>query len=324
MLILESLGIIVISSVLLYVAGELLVSGALRLAKYLRVTEFVVAFFVMAFAATLPNLFVGITSALQGIPELSFGDIMGNNIIALTVAAGLGIFFSPKKELPFENQAIQDTTFFTAVAAILPIILISDNILSRSDGLVLVLFFAGYVYWLLAKNSRFTKVYDTENLTPPELKKDVFKDLVKIVAGITLMAMSAQGIVVGASGLAEILHLPLVLVGILILGLGGALPEVYFTILSARRGDTSMILGNLMGAVIIPVTLVLGIVAMIEPVHNDRLDFPIMARVFLVIVALYFLYISQARSVVTKRDGVILIVCYLLFITSFLFMSFVV
>ena len=86
------LAIVVLSGGLLYMAGEFIVASLLKLSRYFKVTEFVVAFFVMAFAATLPNLFVGITSALQGIPELSFGDIMGNNIIALTLAVAVGIF----------------------------------------------------------------------------------------------------------------------------------------------------------------------------------------------------------------------------------------
>jgi len=115
------LSTVLLSGILLYIAGEFIVAALLKLSRYFRVTEFIVAFFVMAFAATLPNLFVGITSALQGIPELSFGDIMGNNMIALTLAVAAGILFAPKRELPLENQTIQDTTFLTSLSAILPL-----------------------------------------------------------------------------------------------------------------------------------------------------------------------------------------------------------
>jgi cation:H+ antiporter len=81
--------IFVLAGILLFIGGELLVDGKLRLARYYGIKEFIVAFFVMAFAGTLPNFFVGITAALQGIPELSYGDVMGNNIIALTLAVAL-------------------------------------------------------------------------------------------------------------------------------------------------------------------------------------------------------------------------------------------
>jgi cation:H+ antiporter len=308
---------VLLSGILLYIAGELIVAALLRLSRYFKVTEFIVAFFVMAFAATLPNLFVGITSALQGIPELSFGDIMGNNIIALTIAVAVGVLFAPKRELPLENQTIQDTTFLTSISAILPLILISDGTISRSDGLVLLLFFFGYVYWMFSKRDRFTKVFEEERI---ELtRKQVMSEVGRLVGGIILLSLAAQGIVYGAELIANGIGMSLLLVGILVIGFGGALPEVYFTIISARRGETGMIIGNLMGAVIIPATFVLGIVAIISPISNEALEFPVIARVFLVLVAVFFLYVSQTRNVITVREAGILVVSYILFLTAIIF-----
>jgi len=304
--------IFLLSSVLLYFAGEFLVAGLLRLSRYFAVTEFLVAFFVMAFAATLPNFFVGISSALQGTPELSFGDIMGNNMIALTLAVALGIFFAPKRELPLENQTIQDTTFLTSIAAILPLILIADGMISRSDGLILVLFFVGYVYWLFSKRERFTKTFAEDRA--PMSKTEVLQTFCIVLLGVVVLAVAAQGIVYGATLLATGLGLSLLLVGILVIGFGGALPEVYFTILTARRGETGMIIGNLMGAVIIPATLVLGVVAMIHPISNTVLGLPLVARLFLVLAAVFFLVVSQTKQVITRREGSILLLIYGAFI----------
>lgn len=310
--------IIILSSVILYVAGELLVYGLLRLSRYFRVTEFVVAFLVMALAASLPNLFVGVSSAMQGIPELSFGDIMGNNMIALTLAIALGILFAPKKELPLENQTIQDTTFLTSIAAILPLILVSDGTISRSDGLVLLLFFFGYMYWMFSKRERFSKTYAEERAVVVT-KEEAWHNTMKVILGIILLAMSSQGIVHGAMALTEGLGVSLLLVGVFVIGFGGALPELYFTVLSAKRGETGMIVGNLMGAVIIPATLVLGLVAIIEPIENDYLSLSAVGRLFLVIAALFFLILSQTRNVITKREGYILLFIYFAFIAhSFL------
>ncbi len=313
------LATIVVSAVLLYISGELLVRGLVRLSRHFQVTEFFVAFFVMAFAATLPNVFVGITSAIQGIPELSFGDIMGNNIIALTVAVALGVFFAPKRELPLENQTIQDTTFLTSIAAILPLILISDGLISRSDGLVLLLFFFGYVYWMFSKRDRFTRVFGEKHhaLSPHQAMYQV----TRLMLATVLLALAAQGIVYGATLIAEGMGLSLLLVGMLVIAMGGALPEIYFTVISARRGETGLIIGNLMGAVIIPATFVLGIVALIQPIHNSALQFSTTARVFLVLVAVFFLVVSQTRSVITTREAGVLLTSYVLFVLSLLFVS---
>lgn len=309
--------ILLLSGVLLYVAGKLIVASLVRLSRYFRVTEFAVAFFVMAFAGTLPNLFVGVTSALQGIPELSFGDIMGNNIIALTIAVALGILFSPGRKLPLENQTIQDTTFLTAISAVLPLILISDGTISRSDGLVLLLFFFGYVYWMFSKSDMFTKVFgeDRDRLT----RKQAMYQVMRLTLGVVLLAISAQSIVYGAELIADGMGLSLLLVGILVIGFGGALPEIYFTVISARRGETGLIVGNLMGSVIIPATFVLGVVAIIHPITNPALQFPTVARVFLVLIAVFFLYVSQTKNAITVKEAAFLLASYALFIAALIF-----
>jgi len=319
MILVSAFFIILLSAILLYIAGELIVAGLVRLSRYFKVTEFIMAFFVMAMAGSLPNLFVGMTSALQGIPELSFGDIMGNNIIALTVAVALGVLFAPRRELPLENQTIQDTTFLTSIAAILPLILISDGTISRSDGLILLLFFFGYMYWMFSKRDRFTKVFEDEENTIS--KREAMMEVARVVGGVVLLALASQGIVYGAELMAMTLELSLLLVGILVIGLGGALPEIYFTVISARRGEEGMIVGNLMGAVIIPATLVLGIVAIVSPISNAALEFSTTARVFLIAVAVFFLYVSQTKNVITKREAGILLVSYLLFVVSLIYLA---
>jgi cation:H+ antiporter len=316
---LYGIAILVVSAVLLYISGELLVRGLVRLSRHFQVTEFFVAFFVMAFAATLPNIFVGVTSALQGIPELSFGDIMGNNLIALTIAVALGVFFAPNKELPLESDTVQDTTFLTAIAAILPLILISDGLISRSDGLVLLMFFFGYVYWMLTKRERFTRIFGESR--PAITKQQAMYQVLRLLTGVALLAIAAQGVVYGATIIAEGMGMSLLLVGMLVIAMGGALPEIYFTVISARRGETGMIIGNLMGSVIIPATFVLGIVAIISPIHNDTLQFSTAARVFLVLVAAFFLVVSQTRSSISRREAIILGVSYVLFILSLFYLS---
>lgn len=303
-----------ISCLLLYIAGNILVSGLIRLSRYFHITEFMTAFFVMAFASSLPNLFVGVTSALQGIPELSFGDIMGNNLLVLTVAIALSVLFAPSRQIPIEQGTVRDTAFFTAVAALLPIILISDGLMSRSDGLILILCFIGYGYWLWSRSSKFSKVYLEHKV---ELSRtDIVKDVVKVIVGVVIMAISAQGIVYGASLFGQTLGLPLVVIGMLITSLGGALPEIFFAVISAYRNESGLIIGSLMGAVVVPVTLVLGLVAVLHPISNENLAFPLINRIFLVIIACFFLYVSQMKQFITWREGVALLALYIAFLVS--------
>lgn len=312
--------IFLISCGLLYFAGELIVRGLLRLARYFGVTEFVVAFFIMALASSLPNLFVGISSALRGIPSLSFGDIMGNNMIAMTLAVSLAVLFSPKKEIPSDGRTVQTTAVFTMAAAVLPLLLVSDNILSRTDGLVLVTFFVFYIFWLFSKKERFEKVYEKHESEGLEEAAKAFSDIFRIIIGIVLLLISSQGIIHSATFMSVELNLSYVLVGTLILGLGSALPEIYFAVSSAKKGETSMILGNLMGAVIIPASLVLGIVSIIHPIVIKDLETSAISRIYLILSALFFFFSAKSHSKITITEGIFLFILYILFIsTIFLF-----
>jgi len=299
--------------VLLYFSGEWVIGGLMRMARFLGWREFVVAFFVMAFAASLPNLFIGITSALHKIPQLSFGDVAGNNLVALTIAIALAVLIS-KKELPAESRTVQTTSIFTIIAALLPLLLILDGKLSRIDGILLIAFFIFYLFWLFSKRERFTKIYDTQKIPIIKEFKLFLKDLGKLILGIMLLIIAAQGIVASAQFFAKSFDITLVLIGVLITGLGSALPEIYFAVASAKRGETWMILGDLMGAVIVPATLVLGIVALIHPIEISDFSPLAIARFFLIISALFFLFFVRTDRKITKKEALFLLSIYLIFV----------
>lgn len=308
------------SACLLYVSGELIVKSLLRFSRILGFKEFVVAFFVMAFAASLPNLFVGITSALEGVPELSFGDILGNNLIALTLATSVGVFFSRNKEVPAQSSTIQTTSVFTIVAALLPIILVIDGELGRGDSIILITLFVSYIYWLFSKKERFEKVYEEGEVKITRELKYVLGDILKILLGVVLLFLAAKGIVSSASFMAIELNLPIILIGILIVGFGSALPEVYFSISSALKNESYMIMGNLMGAVIIPATLVLGVVALINPINTNNLEYFFVSRLFVAGAALFFYFFTKTDRSIKIREAYFLLLIYFSFLlTIFIF-----
>lgn len=310
--------IFLICCVLLYFSGELVVGSLIKIAKFLGWREFVVAFFVMAFAASLPNLFVGITSALKETPQLSFGDVAGNNIIALTLAVALAVFFAKGKSISAESRTVQVTSIFTIAAALLPLFLIFDTELSRIDGLLLIGFFIFYLFWFFSKKERFTKVYNTDRVRKISIAKEFrmfFKDAGKLILGIIFLIISAQGIVASAQFFATTFNMPIVLVGLLITGLGSALPEIYFAVISAKKGETWMILGNLMGAVIVPATLILGIVSLIQPIKILDVAPLIIARIFLVISALFFFFFVRTDRQIIKKEALLLILIYVFFVS---------
>ncbi|MBI2013298.1 MAG: sodium:calcium antiporter [Candidatus Colwellbacteria bacterium] len=308
-----------VSVYLLYVSGGLVVKGLTRVARFLQWKEFVVAFFVMAAAGSLPNLLVGISSSLRGIPELSFGDITGGNVVDLTLVIGLAILFTRGKSISATSETIQTTSIFTSLAALLPLILILDGQISRVDGIALIIFFLLYIVWLFSKKERFQQIYEEHKPEGIKIIKEVglfIKNSGKVLLGVALLVGAAQGIVVSSSFFAEFWEVPILMIGLLIVGLGNALPETYFTIISARKNETTMLLGNLMGAVIVPSTLVLGIVAILTPIRIADFSPLAFARAFIVIsVLLFFLFVKTGEKI-TLKEALVLLGVYLVFVAS--------
>ena len=115
-------------------------------------------------------------------------------------------------------------------------------------------------------------------------------------------------------------NLPIVLVGVLFVAFGNCLPEAYFAVALARKGQTWMILGNLMGSVIVGTTLVLGVVALICPIEiSDFSPFAI-ARFFLIISAIFFFFFVRSDRKITKKEALILLGIYILFVLCEIFL----
>jgi cation:H+ antiporter len=308
--------IFLFSFVLLFWTGKWLIKSLSRIARYLEWREFVVAFFIVAIAASIPNLFVGISSAFHKIPELSFGDIVGGNLVDLTLAVAIAVLLS-RGGLPAESKMVQTSAVFTMAIAILPLLLILDGYLGRGDALILISVFIFYIFWLFSKKERFSKVYDSQDSKPVVKKFRIFiKDLGRVILGVFFLLLAAEGVVRAASFFADSLNLPLALVGILIVGLGNAIPETYFAVIAARKAQNWMILGDLMGSVIVAATLVLGIVALISPIKIVDFSTFAIARFFLIISAIFFLIFVRTDRKITKREALFLLGIYIIFVLA--------
>ncbi len=308
--------VFIISGFVLYWSGEKLVDALIKIARYLKWREFVLAFFVISFAGCLPNLFLGINSALQKIPEFSLGDVLGGNVVDLTVAIALAVLATKRKEIPAQSRTVQTTSLFTLISALLPLLLMLDGQLSQIDGILLISLFFFYISWLFSKQERFTKVFNGEeiNLSISEEIGILFKEIKTIFWGIVFLLIACEGIIISAKFFQN--FVPLILLGILFAGLGNALPEIYFAISSAKKGNTWMILGSLMGSVVVTSTLVLGTVALFCPIKTTKLPLLAVARFFLLFSALFFFIFIRTDRKITKREAIILFLIYIFFLIA--------
>jgi len=143
----------VLSCIVLFGSGMLLVKTLENIAKFLRITEFAAAFIIMAIATSLPELFVGISSAISATPALSLGNIVGANILNLTLIMGLIVLAA--RGIKIKSREVKRDSFFMFFFIILLLILFFvDNSLSRADGIILVVLFFVYCYELLKRRKK--------------------------------------------------------------------------------------------------------------------------------------------------------------------------
>ncbi len=297
-----------------------LVTSLVSVARYLRWREFIIAFFVMAMAASLPNFFIDLSAVLRGMPQLAFGDIVGGNLVDLTLVLAVSVFFS-KNGLSAESEMVQKSAMFMTGIALLPLLLVIDGKLGRFDGVILITSFILYSFWIFSKKEHFKKVYKYHGQNIIYGFKSFLINVLKIGGLVTLLLIVSHVIVNSAQFFSDTFGISLALVGILIVGLGNCFPELYFSVISARNDQNWLVLGDIMGSVIIVSTLVLGVIALISPFKiNDFSPF-FTAMIFLVISSVVSLYFILSGKKITKKEGLFLLFIYIIFILVEIFIQ---
>jgi len=296
---------------LLAFSGKWLIDAMSRIGMYFKLKEFVLAFFVVGIGSTMPNLIIGVVSAANKIPELSFGDVVGSNIFDISIVIGLAALIS-RGGLSSNSRTVQGSIIFIAIVALLPLFLILDGNLSRLDGILLLGVFTIYIFWLFSKKDRFTKVYEN---CPRKFKTvEIIRDVIVILIGLVLLLAGGQGIVKFATYFYQAFNFPLGMIGLFVVPLGTCMPEAFFSLQAARKGQDWMILGNIMGNVAITSTFVLGTVSLIAPIKITDFSPFIIARIFFIIAVMSFFIFAKTGQKITKREGFILIAVYIVFL----------
>ncbi len=295
-----------LSCLVLVISGGYLVKLIVRIASYLRLSEFVVAFIIMAFSTSIPELFVGINSAISKNPVLSLGNVIGSNIADLTIIIGIAALLG--KGIKVKNPFIKKDSLLMFLIALVPILLIIfDKTLSRIDGIILISIFISYM-WYLAKVRK-------EVMKQP-IKSNQNQRILNIFLFIVCLAVlfgSAHFVVKYATELAIELALPAVVIGLFLVAIGTSLPELIFEMKAvlAKKGDLAI--GDAMGSVVCNSTLVLGITAIISPITNTSLIF-LSSAIFMVLVTLIFMMLMRRKKGLTIITSTGLIIFYILFV----------
>ena len=268
-------------------------------------SEFIIASIIMAFATSLPELFVAVSAALSKAPSLVLGNVIGSNIANLTLIIGLPIILA--KGIDVKSKIEREQCWYMLLISILVLFLMLDRTLSRMDGVILLVVFMLYLIKTLKQSKSFEKVANKVKGI------ELFNNLALFLISLLILILSAYFVVKYAVLISEILQLPQILIGLFLVALGTSLPELAFGVRAVLSGHKGMALGNIFGSVIFNATLVLGVSALIYPITSDFALFLISALFLIVLTFVFWMFIESDKKL-SWKEGITLILFYVFFI----------
>ena len=306
----------IIACLVLVKSSNWLLKSLIKISGFFHVSEFSVGFIVLAISTSLPEMFVGIMSAIRKTPLLSLGNVIGSNILDLTIVIGITALLA--KTIKIEAKTIKKDIIYMLVIMSLPIVLAIDHHfwflfnlfpnmiqgLSRIDGAILLSIFVYYIWSLLRQQKSFHK--EIEKTT----KKELLHFLILYVISTALLLISSEFVVEYANNLALDLNISNILIGLFIVSLGTSLPELMMETNSVLNHHNNLAIGDLIGSVIANSTLVLGVTAIVYPITGDFFT----SAIFMILIGFIFMTFSESNSELTWREGLSLIFLYIFFI----------
>lgn len=312
--------ILIFYSFILIKSAEWIIVSLRRIAKRSKVGVFAISAIILAVGTSLPELFVGITSAIEGVPNISLGVVLGSNIANTALITGLVALILGK--INVHGEYLKRDVFMALVAGLLPLALMADGILGRVDGLVLLFVYASYTAsFFKDKFVEITNEHGQESFFYRFLREmnhidfDITKEYGKLFINIALMLFSSQQIIGASEKLAVSIGIPIFIVGLIILAIGTSLPELVFSLRSIKGGEPKMFFGNLLGSTIANSTLIVGLTSVISPITITSFSDYRNAIIAFVIIFITFWFFIRSKHRLDRAEGLILILMYLLFVT---------
>lgn len=302
---------------LLYKGGDFLVEGAVSLARIARLSPMVIGMTVVGFGTSAPELLVSVQAALAGSPGIAIGNVVGSNIANIALILGLTALIAP---LPATQASLRtDLPFMSLSVALLSLAGLWGTI-HRWEGLLALLLLAVFMGWQVVNSRRHPQNADGQGICAFRQHGLGTALLIVAASGLALV-FGARLLVMGATDVAMLIGTQLGVergemervIGLTVVAVGTSLPELFATVMSARKGQSDIALGNIIGSVTFNILCVVGAASAIAPIHGaDRgflTDYAVMTG--LAALLLGFMY---ARRCLNRGGGLLLLALYLLYL----------
>ena len=297
--------LIIIGVALVLKGADFLTEGASALARRMHVPEIVIGLTIVAAGTSAPELFVSVVSALNGTPDLAVGNVVGSNTMNCMLIVGCAAMVAP---MTISRSTVRKDIPFAVMASILLTCIALDNYLGRVDGIILLLGFVVFMAYTLlqAKNGQAEPQTEVRQLNP-------WLSLLFLVVGLAMLVAGSNVFVGSASSVAAALGVSEGVIGLTVVAGGTSLPELATSVVAARKGQSAIAIGNVIGSNVFNILLILGMTAVISPLQIEGITTIDMA-VMLISVILVWLF-SFTRFTVERWEGALLVGGYLAYLT---------
>jgi cation:H+ antiporter len=292
--------LLAIGIILLVKGSDLLVESAEKLALAAGVPVLIVGFTLVAAGTSVPELVVDTGAALAGVGELAVGDIVGSNIVNICLAMGVAALVRP---VVVERSIMKMELPATIGVSLLFLLVASDGTIGRLDGLVLIAAAPVFFYLILRK-------WKNAGQPPLRIGSASLADVVLLVVGLAAVLIGGKATLDAAVGIATEAGISPYLVGLVVVAVGTSLPELATSATASRKGSSDLLIGNILGSFGFNALVIIGLCALITPLSVPSLVDPAV----MVVTAILLVPLIVKGYVLNKREGVILLAFYALFI----------
>ena len=305
--------ILIVGFVILIKGADIFVDGASSTASIFKVPKILIGLTIVAFGTSAPEFAVSVKSIVSNNHDLVFGNVIGSNILNILLILGVSSMFHP---LGVKNNTVKKELPLTMLLTTIFVVLLSDslfdsnvsNAFTRSDGVILCLFFLVFIYYLIA-----LAIYKNDTDDEVKVKKMVLgKALFFTVLGIIMIVFGSNFVVDSASKIAESLGISEKLISLTIIALGTSLPELVTSITATRKGEYDLAIGNVVGSNIFNLGIVIGVPVAIfggtSLINFNYIDLAVM----LLSAILLFVFSLNDRKI-TRREGLVFLLLFIVY-----------
>ena len=302
MSILLDFGLLCFGFFLLTKGADYFIENSASFAEEKGISPHVVGVTIVAFGTSLPELLVSIISSFQDYNDLALGNIVGSNIsnIGLVLAVSTFIFYYVLGTNIVPEKDANNDSYVMVLAVFLLFFFARDNLISVGEGLIFFLLYLFYIYWLYKRSSN-----------EPDEEVEENTSFTFLLGGLIGLLFGAQITVNAAVSIAEAMGVSEIVIGLSVVAIGTSLPELAGTVSAARMGHKEIAVGNVIGSNIANIFLVMGVLAMINPIAVEQF---VIERTLPLLILLTIATFAMIRIPLTRLGGTILFSFFLLFL----------